>query len=100
MPPMIPSVFTRGALNLDSGCRCDVGYIHPFGRILSGVAGRAECELFALAASLLQSIKRKVGERIRADVLADLFHILVRGDELVFRRRVHSVETWRDGRRA
>src|SRR5262249_30873025 len=78
--------------------RSDVVHVDPLGRILSRVAGGAEGEFLALTARFLQSFERKIGERVGSDVLADLFHALVGGDELVLRRRVHTVEAGRDGR--
>src|SRR4051812_11709281 len=97
----MPNVFTETwRLDLYGRGRRDLGDIHPLGRILSRVAGGAERELFTFAAGFLQTFKRKVRQRVRADVLPDLFHTLISRDELLLRGRVHTVEAWRDGRRA
>src|SRR4051812_4734430 len=96
----MPNVFTETwRLDLYGRGRRDLGDVHPLGRILSRVAGGAERELFTFAAGFLQSFQRKVRQRVRADVLADLFHALISRDELLLRGRVHTVETRRDGRR-
>src|SRR5664280_1332106 len=83
-----------------SHCGRNVFDPHNVGRILAGVAGGAEGVLFAVASRLAQALQRKIRQRIGADVFANFIYRLVGRDQLVLGRRVHSVVTGRDGRRA
>src|SRR5215469_6518332 len=65
--------------------------IDNFRRILPRVAGRAIRELLILPARSLQSLNGEVSQGISPDVIANLVDRLVRGNQLLLRRRVHAV---------
>src|SRR5579862_4484834 len=58
-------------------------HIHHIGRVLARIASRAVGDLLALATSFLEPLQRKVSERIRADIVANLVDRLVCRNKLL-----------------
>src|SRR5207302_892654 len=63
------------------------------------LAGLSLCTLLAFPAGFPQSSGTELGDRVRANIFADLLNRFVGADELALRRRVDPVKTRRDGRR-
>src|SRR5208282_5606755 len=70
------------------------------GGILSRIAGRAVGGFLAIRARFFETFDREIGKRVGDDETANLVDGFVGRDQFFFRRRVHSVEAGRDGRRA
>src|SRR5579864_2484921 len=67
----------------------------------AGIAGGAIGRLLTFSTGLAQPFKRKIRQRVGANIVADFFQRFVGSDELAFGRRVHAVKarrnSWRTG---
>ena len=99
----LPGVRAHLSLNVCS-CRQNILHVDPLRWIVARVARRAEASRrksvrrFARGARMRQPDQGQICQRIRLDILANLFETLVGGDQVFLVRRIDAVKAGRDRR--